>query len=270
MHKDITLKPIGVVKSQFKMPGDMPIPGRGGVVEVFPEYIEALLGIEENSHLWILSWFHLSKRNVLKTVPYRIDLGLPEYGVFSVRSPVRPNPVGLSLVQLNRVEGNVLHVSGLDAVDGTPVIDIKPYFENDIIFSPRTPKILPSKREMLINLLMRQALNHHQEECPDLLMAVRMTVLAVEKFGRLTLPDLSVIVTGSPCLADSIQGLCRARLSNPPRFEFRPSDSLGQSIWRRGDEVLNIVTLRPINRTGLTDLTDIEIFDVFQENRASH
>ena len=264
MFKDITLKPIGIVKSPYKEPGKMPIPGRGGVIEVFPEYIDALLHIEENSHLWILTWFHLSRRDVLTTVPHRIDSGLPEYGVFSLRSPVRPNPVGLSLVRLKRVEGNVLHVSGLDAVDRTPVIDIKPYFENDIIFSPRTPKILPSKREMLQNLLLKQALNHHQEECPDLLLAVRMAVLAVEKFGHINLPDLCVMVNGSPCLADTLQGLCRARFSNPPRFEFRPSDSLSQSIWRRGDEVMNIVTLRPINRKGLIELADSDVFDIFQ------
>lgn len=107
-----------------------------GRVEVLPEYGEGLDGIEDYSHLFIIATFHKSRpedRNLLKVRPRRLlRLGyreeeLPVLGVFSTDSPVRPNPLALTLVKLLRRDGNVLHVEGLDLFDGTPVVDIKPY-----------------------------------------------------------------------------------------------------------------------------------------------
>ncbi len=155
-----------------------------------------------------------------------------------------------------------LYVTGMDAVNGTPVIDIKPYYENDIVFSPRTPSIQPSKREMLQNILFKQAFTHHQEECPALLMAVRMAVIASERFGNLNSPDLLVTVDGPPCLADVLQGLSRARLANPPRFEYHLSGSHGGSEWSRGSEKLNITARRSISLESFWKLSDNEIVDI--------
>ncbi|MDD4775491.1 MAG: tRNA (N6-threonylcarbamoyladenosine(37)-N6)-methyltransferase TrmO, partial [Syntrophomonas sp.] len=143
MEEDISivLQPIGVVRSAVAGTEEMPIMGQSAVVEIFPQYHQALLRIEENSNLWLLLWFHQSDRGVLSTVPRKVNPNLPEFGVFGLRSPNRPNPIALTLVHLDGVEGNRLLVSGMDAVDGTPVLDIKSYYEGDIIFSPRTPHI---------------------------------------------------------------------------------------------------------------------------------
>ncbi len=266
LYEDIVIRPIGVVKSQYTEPKKKPTAGVGAVIEVFPEYAGALTRIEEHSHMWILSWFHLARRDCLLTTPGRVNTNLPKYGVFGMRSPARPNPIGLSLVKLNRIEGNRLYVTGLDAVNGSPVIDIKPYFENDIIFSPLTPYIAPLERERLREMLLRLALVHHQEECPDLFLAVRMAVLAGEKFGHLNSPDLYIKVEGSPCLADTLQGLTRARLANPPRFEYRSSDSFCRSIWRQGNEELSIMARRRIDREEFLYVADDDLLDIYVES----
>ena len=262
MNENILIRPVGAVNSAFLDPNMVQDYEQKAVIEVFPEYADGLLRIEKNSHLWILTWFHLAKRDALSTVPYRINPKSPAYGVFALRTPVRPNPVGLSLVQLDKVEGRMLHVSGMDAVNGTPVIDIKPYFENDIVFSPRTPFIKPFKREMLQKHFLKQALTHHQEECPALLMAVRMAVKASEKFGHLNSPELYVMAEGSTCLADTIQGLSRARLANPPRFEYRPADSPGCTVWRQGSEELKITARRIIDQEAFWSASDDEFMDI--------
>ncbi|MDV3425799.1 MAG: tRNA (N6-threonylcarbamoyladenosine(37)-N6)-methyltransferase TrmO [Bacillota bacterium] len=129
----ITLSPIGIVKSEIKDGKDMPLGGIKAQIEVLPQYIEALERIDESSHLWILSWFHKAARDVMKVVPRKANPEAGEFGVFAVRTPVRPNPIALTLVKLERVQGNILYVTGLDAIDGTPVLDIKPYFKNDIV-----------------------------------------------------------------------------------------------------------------------------------------
>ncbi len=262
MLENIAIKPVGVVKSDILDPKKVPEPEQKAVVEVFPEYAGALLRIEKNSHLWILTWFHLARRNTLAVAPYRVNPNSPKYGVFALRAPVRPNPIGLSLVQLDRVNGMALYVSGMDAINGTPVIDIKPYYENDIVFSPRTPYIQSFKRETLQKFFLGQALTHHQEECPALLMAVRMAVVACERFGHLNSPDLYIKVDGSPCLADTIQGLSRARLANPPRFEYRPADSQGRTIWRHGGKILSITARRGIDKGDFLGLADDDILEV--------
>lgn len=226
----INLHPIGYVISPVSEAKDMPPGGVAAEIEVLPQYQPALLRIEENSHLWIHSWFHQASRGKLTAHP-RGNLEMPEYGVFALRSPGRPNPIALSLTRLVKVEKNKLYVERLDAVNGTPVLDIKPYFENDIVFSPRTPHIRSKTRTAHQDTLLRQALTHHQEKCLSLYLAVRMAVIAGEVFGHLNNPELLVNVTGSACLADTIQGLTRARLANPSRFSYEMSASLQQTIW---------------------------------------
>jgi len=94
-----------------------------------PRYNRALDGIESFSHIVVLFWLHEIKnkeRAILKVHPRR-DPMIPLTGVFATRSPVRPNPIGITAVRLIKKEGNILTVKGLDAIDGTPVLDIKPY-----------------------------------------------------------------------------------------------------------------------------------------------
>ena len=126
---EIKYRPIGVVHSPFKEPKGTPIQppgGKGidGTVEVFPEYAEGLKDVEGFSHIILIYHFHLSKGLSLKVKPYMENR---LRGVFATRAPNRPNPIGISVVRLTRIEGNILHVRDLDVVHETPLLDIKPY-----------------------------------------------------------------------------------------------------------------------------------------------
>ena len=125
---EIKLKPIGIVHSPFRERGAVP---RGeelreseSQIGIYPEYAEGLKDVEGFSHLFIIYWMHQAPPAALLAKP-RLDDKMR--GLFATRAPHRPNPLGLSLVRLIKVEGNILKVKGLDAIDHTPVIDIKPY-----------------------------------------------------------------------------------------------------------------------------------------------
>ncbi|MDD4802224.1 MAG: tRNA (N6-threonylcarbamoyladenosine(37)-N6)-methyltransferase TrmO [Syntrophomonas sp.] len=256
----ISLKPIGIVRVPADNPDTVPVTGQPAQVEIFPQYTQALHRIEENSHLWTLLWFHQSDRKCLRTSPKRVNPNLPEYGVFGLRSPNRPNPIALTLVRLESVNGNILNVYGMDAIDGTPVLDIKSYYEQDIIFSPKTPYIMAHKFDMRRNIFLKQALSHHQEECADLHLAVRMALVADEFMGHLNRPDVKLSVIGSPCLADTLQGLSRARLANPVRFKYQESLSINRSVWKKSDRILTITLRQDINAEKYNELSDEELF----------
>ena len=126
---EIRYKPIGVVRSPFKAPSGTPIQpkaasGVRGTVEVFPEYAGGLKDLEGFSHIMLIYHFHMSGGFLLKVKPYLDDT---PRGLFSTRAPARPNPIGVSVVGLDGIEGNNLLVRDLDIVDGTPLLDIKPY-----------------------------------------------------------------------------------------------------------------------------------------------
>ncbi|WP_161822412.1 tRNA (N6-threonylcarbamoyladenosine(37)-N6)-methyltransferase TrmO [Sporotomaculum syntrophicum] len=259
-NSSIILNPIGIVRSGVESPGEVPITGKPAEVEVFSQYSQALLRIEANSHLWLLLWFHQAERNKLTKVPARVNPFLPEYGVFGLRAPHRPNPIALSLVHLDSVEGNILKVSGLDAIDGTPVLDIKSYYEQDIVFSPKTPYISAFDPIMRRNIFFKEALAHHQEACPELYLAVRMAMVADEYMGHLNTPDLTLTVIGSACLADTLQGLSRARLANPPRFRYEKSKAVNQSIWQRSGQRLTLTARQKLNAESYQNLSDEDLF----------
>ncbi|HOT95322.1 MAG TPA: tRNA (N6-threonylcarbamoyladenosine(37)-N6)-methyltransferase TrmO [Methanoregulaceae archaeon] len=124
----LELVPIGYVRSPYRERRDAPRQGRlaPAIAEIVvrPKFHDGLYRIEEKQHLFILCWFDRSDRSRLRAIPPHDPV---ERGVFATRSPDRPNPVSLSLVDLVSVDAGVLTVRGLDALDGTPVIDIKPY-----------------------------------------------------------------------------------------------------------------------------------------------
>lgn len=126
----VVFEPIGVIHTPFEGPVGIPIQGAlrpdiVGSVEVFPEYREGLKDVEGFSHLILLYHFHLVENCSLVSRPFLDDT---PRGVFAIRGPRRPNPIGMTVVRLLRREGNILHVGGMDMVDGTPLLDIKPYF----------------------------------------------------------------------------------------------------------------------------------------------
>jgi tRNA-Thr(GGU) m(6)t(6)A37 methyltransferase TsaA len=124
----IVLHPVGSVRSPYQAKGDAPRQGRlsDTIAEIVieEEYRPALWQIEGRKHLWILCWFDRADRTILRAVPPGTSA---EKGVFAIRSPDRPNPVSLCMVDLIGVKDGVMKVRGLDAFDGTPVIDIKVY-----------------------------------------------------------------------------------------------------------------------------------------------
>jgi tRNA-Thr(GGU) m(6)t(6)A37 methyltransferase TsaA len=120
---------IGVVRSPFKQIEGMPIQPAGaasiqGRVEVFPEYIEGLRDLDGFSHIILLYHFHRVKGWNPIVMPF---MDSKPRGLFSTRAPKRPNPIGLSIVKLLRIDETVLHIENVDILDGTPVLDIKPY-----------------------------------------------------------------------------------------------------------------------------------------------
>ncbi len=259
-NETIDIRPVGHVESHCGNPEAMPLGGRQAVIRLRPDYEPALLRIREHSHLWILTWFHQTKRSILRVRPSKVNPDMPEYGVFSLRSAARPNPIALTLVTLYKVDGCDLYVSGLDAVDGTPVLDIKPYFEEDIVFSPLTPYIPPSDRDTQARLLRGQALTHHGEACLGLELGVRMALLAEERFGQLQSPALAISVAGDPCLADVLQGLTRARLANPPRFSFTASEGANVVTWSKNGRTLRLSVRPGVDLAQAQSASPAEIF----------
>ena len=125
----ITYESIGVIHTPFKKQADTPIQGvfapeSKGRVEVFPQYVDGLKDIAGFSHLILIYHFHLAEGYSLTTRPF---LDNESKGIFSIRHFNRPNHVGLSVVRLDKVKGSILEISEIDIVDGTPLLDIKPY-----------------------------------------------------------------------------------------------------------------------------------------------
>jgi tRNA-Thr(GGU) m(6)t(6)A37 methyltransferase TsaA len=128
-EKKIVLKPIGTVKNAVTEVGHNGADSLVSEIIINIEHEEALEGIEQFSHLIIISWMHQvpSAKRHLKKVHPRGRLDLPLRGVLATRTQYRPNPLGVKTVKLLERRGNVLRVMGLDALDGTPILDIKPY-----------------------------------------------------------------------------------------------------------------------------------------------
>ncbi|ACA54712.1 tRNA (N6-threonylcarbamoyladenosine(37)-N6)-methyltransferase TrmO [Clostridium botulinum] len=127
----IKLNPIGYIKSPFKNLEEIPpqsiyAKDKKALIEIKEELVEGLKGLDKNSHIIILFYFNKSKDfNLITKTPWSDE----KKGVFSTRSPRRPNPIGLSIVKLIGIDHNKIIIEGVDMLDGTPVLDIKPYSE---------------------------------------------------------------------------------------------------------------------------------------------
>jgi len=132
---NVVYKPIGIIHSPFNNLEEMPIQpssdaSRPGTVEIYPEFVEGLKDLEGFSHLYLIYHLHKVNKSRLVVTPF---LDKEPHGIFATRAPSRPNPIGLSLVKIVGLEGNLIHVDQVDVLDGTPLLDIKPYvpeFEN--------------------------------------------------------------------------------------------------------------------------------------------
>jgi len=128
----IELVPIGVVKTEVeKVPRHWTISDAEGTLVIEEQYTEGVKDIHAGQRIVVLFYFHQSPQfteDFLVQVPPQ---GPGQMGVFSICSPVRPNPLGMSVVEVLGIEGSIIHIKGLDMIDGTPVLDIKPYRERD-------------------------------------------------------------------------------------------------------------------------------------------
>ena len=125
----MTLDEIGIIHSPYKEATGMPIQpvfaeGTEGAVEVLPQYADGLRDLEGFDRIWLIYWLHRASPGRLRVVPFR---DTTERGVFATRAPSRPNPIGLSCVRLRSIAGNILTIADVDILDGTPLLDIKPY-----------------------------------------------------------------------------------------------------------------------------------------------
>ncbi|HEY1365543.1 MAG TPA: tRNA (N6-threonylcarbamoyladenosine(37)-N6)-methyltransferase TrmO [Gaiellaceae bacterium] len=127
--KPVVYRPIGIARTRYSTPAGMPLqsvaaPDEPGRIELDPELEPGLRDLDGFSHVYVISHLHRSAPGDLLVVPF---LDQTQRGVFATRSPRHPNPIGLSIVRLLGVDGSTLHVTGLDLLDGTPVLDVKPY-----------------------------------------------------------------------------------------------------------------------------------------------
>ena len=128
-HLKIVYSPIGIIYTPFKEISNMPVQtiaakGIEGKIVIFPEYQEGLEDLEGFSHIILIYHFHKIKGYSLKVKPFLDD---EERGLFSTRAPKRPNPIGISIVKLKKIEGNVIYIEDVDILNETPLLDIKPY-----------------------------------------------------------------------------------------------------------------------------------------------
>ncbi len=130
--EQIKIKPIGIIRTPYKDPKEVPIQGKfrksiKGRIMLFPKYRPGLKDIEGFSHLILIYYFHRAKQEKLISKPFLED---ELHGIFAIRSPMRPNHIGISIVKLEKVKNGVITFSEVDMLDGTPLLDIKPFISH--------------------------------------------------------------------------------------------------------------------------------------------
>ena len=136
----ITFHPIGILHSAYKTEKGTPLHpnpagGEKAKIIIFPEYVKALKDLEGFSHVWLISYFDRARPWKPVVIPYMDN---KEHGVFATRCPSRPNPIGLSVVKLSGIKNNEVEVEGVDILDNTPILDIKPYLSDEAVAGVKT------------------------------------------------------------------------------------------------------------------------------------
>ena len=123
------MHPIGFIHTPYKVPKDIPIQGKfkdnvEAFIELNDEYVEGLKDLDEFSHVILLYYLHKSDKVTISGKPFLEDT---PHGIFAIRSPHRPNHIGMSIIKIQKIDGNKLYFTEVDMIDGTPLLDIKPY-----------------------------------------------------------------------------------------------------------------------------------------------
>ena len=151
--ENFTFSTIGIINSPFDKPVNMPIQssaaaGVSGTIEIYDEFIPGLKDIEGFSHIILLYVFHRSDGYKLQVQPFLENV---VHGVFAVRAPKRPNPIGFSIVKLIKKDKNILHIENVDVLNGTPLLDIKPYVPEFDCFNDADSGWVGNHREKITN-----------------------------------------------------------------------------------------------------------------------
>ena len=220
----ITFKEIGIIKSHFKKQDDpFKMKEYESIIEIKEEFKDGLYRLEESEYIEVLFYFHKSKDYDLITTTYFGE----EKGVFASRSPRRPSNIGVSKVKLLKCENNKLYVKGLDAIDGTPVIDIKPYSskydkideqKNKLNYLKNNPRrdIIPLIKNNKLEELLILSGTLHGHYCPGLSMGIICSVYAVNQINQFSdgMEDIIAIIEINSCFADSIQYITGCTIGN--------------------------------------------------------
>ncbi len=216
----------------------MPPLGAPASVELLPAYADGLLRAGKHSHFWILAWLMgRPERELLQVTPRGVDPNAPDaaHGVFAVRSPARPNPIGLTAAKLLRLDGLRLEFDRLDFQDGTPVLDLKPYFvSRDAVFAAHSRAVgKPKSPEAMRESLWMQAANFCGEDVshPDIALAVEWVAQYREQVLALGEPEAWDILAPAnrPFLLSGLMGVTRARLGRG--LTLQAGDAVSINGW---------------------------------------
>jgi tRNA-Thr(GGU) m(6)t(6)A37 methyltransferase TsaA len=226
--EELSVEPIGVVRSPCSSTRDIPREGIPAQVIVAPWYADALEGVELSSHLIVVGWFHEARCLRLENRRGRFKPG-PRPGVFATRCPSRPNSIAMDVARLVERRGNELRLDRLDLVDGTPVIDLKPYIPGeDAVFSAtrarRIPHASASPEDLATFLvpILERHLGAHASH-PSARVALLAVMRAVARFGvDPRHADLTAAVSRLDAAADALMGLMGATFASG-RLAVEPS-----------------------------------------------
>lgn len=241
-NKAISLSPIGFVRCAARTPADVPPEGLPASLWVNSLLAAAVGGLEVGMHIYVIGWFDQADSATLLGSPGTTQ----ERGVFSIRSSSRPNQLGLTLTQIERIDGSVIDVQWLDYADGTPILDIKRYNARwECIFgTPRDNRTyferLVDRRSLAI-VLARPARNFHGEACPWVARVGEIGATLVQEHNVfLGDPSLSAQIVGNGHLIDAWQGMTGASFGNgrltvdfqPYRQDGEIEARLDSARWR--------------------------------------
>src|SRR6056297_2881349 len=238
------IKKIAEVRSEYKKPvGPDKMRKSKSVIEVEAEYLNGLDKIENYEYLQILFYFHKSEGYDLISKRRKG----PERGLFTSRSPRRPSPIGITTVELLKREGNKLHVYGLDAIDGTPVIDIKPYTsfmdQPSQSLQKKTPRYRINKMIKYQNMhdLLLKAGELHGHYCPYLALGVRASADALNRLNANSdgMEDLLAVVETNSCFSDGVQYTAGTTFGNNSLI-YRDFGKTAVTFVKRGDSTENL------------------------------
>ena len=215
---DFDLVQIGVVQSPVTDRRLMSPYGVPAEVHIFQEFVDGLLLIEENTHLWVTGWLEDADRERLQIVRPTYQPSYRRRGVFGLRSTTRPNSIAVSPARLLKIRGSVLELESLDFIDGTPIIDIKRYAPaTDIIFSARgsRDRYIPDKEDPeWLGFLEVEAGNFHGAITGGIIAAARLVQYVAIQWNIMPKePELRVVIGSTfdaPLLIDAIQAMTGA------------------------------------------------------------